>query len=738
MLPIPPWFWLVATILLNGVDAYWRMPCGVIQTGRLDPIINPGAISSHVHKISGPPNINLSSSYDTLQHNGCTSCNIQADKSAYWTPLLYYKHKNGSFEEVPADGMVVYYLGRGDNASNIIPFPPGFRMLAGSAANRAYNSASLTYGGKNGVIYTGGTCRNANKTCVGGKFVNATGTSADPPGPKFTGRPISDVTSFNCIDTAGPFVETPNITRTGCSGGLRAQIQFPSCWDGHTLYAPDQSHVAHMSQIDNGVCPPTHPYQFTHLFYEVLYSVTSITQDGEFVFANGDPTGFGFHGDFLNGWDMSVQQDAINRCVNVDNGGDISQCPAFNASIDYNSGTNCPERPPLINEPARGMLAKLPGCINITPGPAAATSADASCPPGSTPPSINNNAIANYSAPPVMQKIGSKVGGYQFTGCVTDDTSHAFSKTSLQLPNMTNVQCQSFCARKGMPLAGTEYGTQCFCGYNLQPKINNVTTYCNSMICAGNRSEYCGGPSILTIWTSTTYAGSYNPVLPAVDATIPNSSITYLGCASEPSSSRALTAASTSGSNMTNDVCAAFCAAKKLPLFGTEYSAECYCGSSLASGSSLGQAGCVMGCAGQQPAPPSAFAPYANTCGGANRLTVWNNTAIRPAGNVARVAGTAYTYQGCYTDLVSRNRRVLTRSSYAGRSGLTAEKCVAFCRSQGQSWAGLEFGSECYCGPRVENGGALAADQASCNVPCAGNALELCGGSARLSAYAAV
>ena len=34
-------------------DAFWRMSCSIIQTGRLDPIVSPGEVSSHVHKISG-------------------------------------------------------------------------------------------------------------------------------------------------------------------------------------------------------------------------------------------------------------------------------------------------------------------------------------------------------------------------------------------------------------------------------------------------------------------------------------------------------------------------------------------------------------------------------------------------------------------------------------------------------------------------------------------------------------
>ena len=39
---------------LTGLsDAFWRMSCSIIQTSRIDPIVSPGKISSHVHKIAG-------------------------------------------------------------------------------------------------------------------------------------------------------------------------------------------------------------------------------------------------------------------------------------------------------------------------------------------------------------------------------------------------------------------------------------------------------------------------------------------------------------------------------------------------------------------------------------------------------------------------------------------------------------------------------------------------------------
>jgi len=56
--------------------------------------------------------IGATSTGDSLQTATCSTCEVQEDKSAYWTPSLYYQHPNGTFESVPNDGMTVYYVGR--------------------------------------------------------------------------------------------------------------------------------------------------------------------------------------------------------------------------------------------------------------------------------------------------------------------------------------------------------------------------------------------------------------------------------------------------------------------------------------------------------------------------------------------------------------------------------------------------------------------------------------------------
>ncbi|MCJ1478593.1 hypothetical protein MMC13_007274 [Lambiella insularis] len=856
-------FLVLILTALTEVRAFWRMECGIIQTGRIDPIVSPGKLSGHAHKIAGASNLGLNSTYNSIREASCTSCELAADKSNYWTPQLYYQHSNGSFEEVPNSGMVVYYLGRGDNRTNIQPFPPGFRMLSGAAGARSYNNASLTFGGTQGVTYVGGTI--GNGTLNGGSWINGT----KYPLQTYYGRPIADRVSFACL-AEKPEAETSHIVNTDCANGLRAQIHFQTCWDGINLYKSDNSHVAYMSDMDDGVCPPGYPVQFVHLFFEVLYGVNQINKDGgQFVFAQGDPTGYGFHGDFLNGWDVDTLASAltggIENCANTDNAGQISACPALLAVDGNEFSYNCPEQPALVNEPVHGMLSKLPGCITITPGPGEATSAQMSCPANATLPSINVSPTSSKVYTSFLPTVGSVNNKWTYLGCANETASgkNLAGATYSSKTNMTNEACQSFCASHNFPIAATEYGVECYCGLRLDP-TTSLGQNCkfSSMVCSGNSSELCGGPNLLNVFNSTTYSGplvsfpnvigaplgtskylgcfkdnnpwrqlaqasftsstsmtldscmsfcaakgyplfgteytsecycgstlsatanlttssscnqfcngnstqlcggpnlltifnntaikaiaspspspvvssttlktqaasssTASPVPTIAVGTVVGTSV-YLGCASEATSGRALNATGYTNSSVTNDQCATFCASQNYALFGTEFSSECFCGNALAAGAKLSQTGCTVPCAGTH-SPKSLFASHPNVCGGANRLSLWNNTAYKPVQTVAAVG--SYVSQGCYAE--GKSARALASAGYSN-SSVTVESCVAFCQGKKYKWAGVEYAQECYCGTGISNGGAPASG--GCDMACVGNRYESCGGTGHLNVY---
>jgi hypothetical protein len=158
--------------------------------------------------------------------------------------------------------------------------------------------------------------------------------------------------------------------------------------------------VAYQTQTGNGGCPPDHPVVLPLLFYEVLYWTIDIDQSagGDFVFAQGDTTSYGFHGDFMNGWKQDVLENAVESCLSLaDNPyGTVSTCAALAASDDVNYPRICPEQPSFVSEPVGGALDHLPGCNPVTSGPE--SQPQVVCQVGSMTPASNSSNPASSSS----------------------------------------------------------------------------------------------------------------------------------------------------------------------------------------------------------------------------------------------------------------------------------------------------------------------------------------------------
>lgn len=106
-------------------------PVNIIVVERADPIMSPGAVSAHVHRVIGGSNFGVEvPSSDYLRESECTSTGIQEDKSNYWFPQLYFQYADGSFELV-SGGPVIYYL-YPDQPGETTIFPDDFRMISGN------------------------------------------------------------------------------------------------------------------------------------------------------------------------------------------------------------------------------------------------------------------------------------------------------------------------------------------------------------------------------------------------------------------------------------------------------------------------------------------------------------------------------------------------------------------------------------------------------------------------------
>jgi hypothetical protein len=84
-----------AFITLPAVQAMFILTTSTLVTERLDPIVTPGNVSTHVHTILGASNFNPNVNVDQQMASNCTTVPVQADKSLYWAPTLFHRAQDG-------------------------------------------------------------------------------------------------------------------------------------------------------------------------------------------------------------------------------------------------------------------------------------------------------------------------------------------------------------------------------------------------------------------------------------------------------------------------------------------------------------------------------------------------------------------------------------------------------------------------------------------------------------------
>ncbi|KAG9234742.1 hypothetical protein BJ875DRAFT_375744 [Amylocarpus encephaloides] len=330
-----------------------RFACSQLVIERLDPLVNPGANPSpHMHQIVGGNafNTTMDPALDIGDSSTCTTCSFSEDFSNYWTAVLYFRARNGTFKRVPQlanqnietaeGGMTVYYISPDDRNSSLVAFQRGFRMLAGTAERRTRDSA----------------------------FVNLF-RCYDGYDEKMNYRP-------NPMGVAAS--DTTELPTRHCAGGVRVNTFFPTCWDGVNLDSPDhKTHVAYPVQGVFGNCPKSHPVEIPQVFIETIWDTGKFDQslwpdDGSqpFVFSQGDPTGFGHHADYVFGWKGDSLQKAMDaRCDVFDARPDpiihpASECPQLRTQ-EQAVANECSKRQ-TAQEDIDAWIPTLPGGMPIT------------------------------------------------------------------------------------------------------------------------------------------------------------------------------------------------------------------------------------------------------------------------------------------------------------------------------------------------------------------------------------
>ena len=375
---------------------------------------------------------------------------------------------------------------------------------------------------------------------------------------------------------------------------------------------------------------------------------------------------------------------------------------------------------------------------------------------------LNNNdpvmgkRVIQFSCSGISPQVGPLQpdgrGRYRYIGCFKDaDPIRRMDNLLYYSKENTNGLCMKDCDAKGYIFAATQYEGECWCG--MKPALTIVPDTVCGYLCKGDYTEYCGGDgAYMSVFadekryspgsgiTSTTIMSTHTEVISSAKTSstisptsvpLPNS--IYLGCVNEPTNgdSRALAKASYTSLNMTPKTCQDFCTTKGYPLSGTEYATECYCSSMLSLGSTVGgSTACTMPCGGD----PKLI------CGGPNALSVYNNTALTPPREPGIVPEFGvYTHLGCYSEGTSG--RALTGPVAISSTNMSVPFCISFCQAAtaaGFKYAGIEYGVECYCGEKIENGAVklgITLTGIGCDMTCPGDKWTYCGGAARLNIY---
>ncbi|CAG9950699.1 unnamed protein product [Clonostachys rosea f. rosea IK726] len=327
-----------------------------ILQARIDPIVSPGKIASHVHTILGGSNFGMSSTGEDLLKSNCTNANVKGDMSNYWFPLLYFQDpQTGKLEPVEVFYPKVYYFF--EKTHDVIKaFPVGLNMLVGDPMKRTPPSTPeeiLTTGSGQEISNVHVTCPRDEKVTDDNKY---------PTGPSWPVDSDGTNAGIGSQNNPGAGVGFPFRNCDGYAAPLRMDIHFPSCLKKNADLKDYKNNMNWPKSVNGGYqdCAEDEIH-VPHLFMEVYWN-TPLFKDRwdhsgngpqPFVLASGDRTGYSWHADFMAGWDTDILQNVIDNC-NTGNSGMLN-CPG----VEENKDKCIIETP--VDEVIGGVLDQLPG-----------------------------------------------------------------------------------------------------------------------------------------------------------------------------------------------------------------------------------------------------------------------------------------------------------------------------------------------------------------------------------------
>ncbi|OKL57192.1 hypothetical protein UA08_07338 [Talaromyces atroroseus] len=212
--------------------------------------------------------------------------------------------------------------------------------------------------------------------------------------------------------------------------------------------------------------------------------------------------------------------------------------------------------------------------------------------------------------------------GWDYRGCYADNIGGVRSMLVQEddNPTMTIESCISQCLLLGYTVAGMEYSDQCFCDDYVRnnASLASSDSQC-AMTCAGNSSEICGGPNLLSVYSNATITVLPPPTVQTTN--LPGSWV-YKGCLQDNvNNTRTFPYQLTYANNNSATACLSRCQEYGFQAAGLEYGEQCFCGDTFDIGPDVeivSDSQCNMICTGDT----------IHYCGAGNLLSyyIWENS----------------------------------------------------------------------------------------------------------------
>lgn len=385
---------------------------------------------------------------------------------------------------------------------------------------------------------------------------------------------------------------------------------------------------------------------------------------------------------------------------------------------------------------------------------------------GSTIPTVSSGAVCNI---PCFNNFNEYCGGVGAISVYeTDTTVTLFNSTSIgcykdfypdhrALPNasttssqMSSQFCGQFCSSKGYSYYGTEYGDECYCGNDISQLVSLSSSSCQ-YTCAGWSSQYCGGSNALSLYstalpavssgntTASSALTSSQAVTTSSTASSSSSTISVTSSSSSTVSSSLSTSSSSASSSSTTSSSSSTISSISAYTSSSSYSATTFSTSSssdsVASTSSASTTYYSNSSSMASTSSTSVTSLSTSTLTSASLTTTPQpggldvvSSSTTSSSSTSSTSSTSPTSTPvCLTDGYP-NSRTLSAASFVSKA-MTNELCSSYCFNANYKYSGTEYSDECYCSQSISNYLGVGAPSTGCNMPCAGNSAEICGGS---------